>query len=829
MNRKINAPYRKANLQIPIVGFLAIIIVLFFSGCDQALEAHKRANEHLSQGRYEQAIAEFEQALAFCHQQSRKPCDLYEQSLADAKRRAGEHYFGLAQKAFAETDLGKAQQHITRAIEYAPQDAVFQQLRRRILEQMQVAEELRRQALALADGRQWDQAIETLQKALGQYRSLPNGTNDLNTIRQNAYEQYLTEARALLAGGDWDSAVAQANTALSYYSNGREAKQIIQQVANQRQALALIEAAKELLTQNQDPQSALNNLQQARQLYPSHPEVAALIVQAKQAVCDQKISAALQRQNQGDLHGALRQLRDCKRLLDSYGNIDALIGQIQVQIAESHIVKAVEFREQNLDGNALLHSLLALSYIPDHPQAGAELYAASLRLRERTEYALGYVGFQARPDTILTAQNLDSSVLVHLHAVKPPNAVIVDCMPFKTVLGRISINIADVSITDVRIQSDKPKDVDALLIGQVLDNHIEIQETTTYGKSRYQSGLQAVPNPDYTRLQNTVQEITRKLQEAQTQLTEARTSLRQSQSLTRTSRRNTTISQKEAMDTVTASQQKVTDLSNELTRSKASLAAIPPHHQNPVHSEHRYPIVHVTKTARLVCLLRFVHPDGAILLAEQITGLAIAEDDYVQPDPAHNVPADPLQMPSETTMIALALEDALSRIFALTDGFLWNHGNRFLSLMQQARNAAQQDLAIEHAVKYLFAQPVINPDSDRVVRFLTEIVNNYNGGETIDLKRMLRERCGVFLSPGALPADIRESANGLVISGFRRVELPPNLRCPCTLTMVEGIPIHSLDTLNAMMSQYGEGRHITLTVEHNGQYRLIDVNLVRAR
>ncbi|MBN1815929.1 MAG: hypothetical protein JW828_01125 [Sedimentisphaerales bacterium] len=826
MNRKTGA--FKASRQVACWTFLFITLSLFFTGCDQALEAHKRANEYLSHGRYEQAISEFEQALAFCRQQSRKPCDLYEQSLADAKRRAGEHYFGLAQKAFAETDLGQAQQHITRAIEYAPQDTLYQQLRRRILEQMQAAEELRRQGLALAANQQWDQAIATMQKALGQYRSLPNGMSDLNGIRQQAYNQYLTQARSSLAGGDWDGAVGQAGTALSYDPNGREAKQILQQVANQRQALVLIDAARELLAQNRDPQSALDNLQQARQLYPSHPEVGVLLVQAKQAVCDQKIAAALQLQNQGDFHGALRLFQECKRLLDGYGNVDALIGQMQAQIGESHIAQSIAFSRQNLDGNALLHCLLALCYVPDHPQAGTELYAASLRLRERTEFAFGYVGFQGRPDTILTAQTLDSSVLVHLQAIKPPNAVIVDCMPFKTVLGRISLNIAEVSITDIRVQSDKPKDVDALLIGQVLDNHIEIQESTTYGKSRYQSGMQAIPNPDYNRAENAVQEITRKLEEAQTRLQEARASLRQSQNLTRTSHRNTD-SQKEAAEAVAASQRKVTDLSSELARSRASLAGIPPHQQQPVHSEHRYPIRHVTKTARLSCLLRFVHPDGAILLAEQITGQAIAEDDYVQPDPAHHVSADPLQLPSETTMMTFAMEDALAQIYALTDGFLWNHGHRFLSLMQQARHAARQDLAVEHAVQYLFAQPVVNPETDGVVRFLTETIRNQNAGVAPDLPRMLRERCGVLLPPGALPADIRETPDGLVISDFRRVELPSHLRCPCRLTMVEGIPIRSLHTLNAMMSQYGEGRHVTLTVEHNGQHWLVDVNLVGAK
>jgi len=501
---------------------MGVLVLALAAGCDRALETYKQASMHLEQGSYEQAVAEFDQALALCRQQGNKPCDLYEARLAEAKGIAAEHFFGRAQTALAETDLGAAQQHLARALHYRPGDARYAALQTQILHEIAQAEDLRRRALELAHGQLWDQAIETLQRALARYRSMPSGQRDLNDIRHRAYQFFCTAAQAHLTEGDWDNAVAQAGRALTYEPNGRDAKAVIAQVGDYRQALDLIEEARAQLDSGAEPEATLSLLDRARRLYPSHPQVPGLLRRAREAVCDIRIGRAEALIDAARIHEALDLLESSQGLLPDYRDTAARIGQVRRALAEHFVDRARTMRQNDLHGNALLDGLLALSYRPDMPEAVAEVHAATVVLRQQTVFALGYVGFGAAPRHGPLAEAFDAALLVHLQTVRPPNVVLVDCMPFRRTLALIAGNIVEVQIADSRLDPSRPRDVDALLIGQVLAGDVDVHRTTEHATSTYVARVDKVPHPEHVAAARQVEELTAQLAAAERQLADAR-------------------------------------------------------------------------------------------------------------------------------------------------------------------------------------------------------------------------------------------------------------------------------------------------------------------
>lgn len=809
---------------------MGVLVLALAGGCDRALEAYKQASMHLEQGRYEQAVTEFDQALALCRRQGNKPCGLYEARLAEAKGVAAEHFFGQAQKAFAETDLGAAQQHLARAQHYRPGDARYDALQTQILSGIAQAEDLRRRALELANGQFWDQAIETLQRALARYRSMPSGQRDLSHIRHRAYQSFCTAAQTHLAEGDWDSAVAQAGRALTYEPNGRDAKAVIAQVGDYRQALDLIEEARARLDSGAETEATLSLLERARRLYPSHPQVPGLLRRAREAVCDIRIARAEALIDASRVHEALDLLESCHGLLPDYRDTAARIGQVRRALAEHFVDRARTMRQNNLHGNALLDGLLALSYVPDMPQAVAEVHAATVALRQQTVYALGYVGFGAAPRHGPLAEAFDAALLVHLQTVRPPNVVLIDCMPFRRTLALIAGSIVEVQIADPRLDPSRPRDVDALLIGQVLAGDVDVHRTTEYATSTYVAHVDKVPNPEHIAAAKQVEDLTAQLAAAERQLAEARGQAKGTRQQPLRIRKDQLAPVEPPGDSLAPIEAQIQRLTGLLKTARSRLASLPTHTEHRVEADHRYPVVHLVKTARVVCLVRLVDAaTGRILHTEQVGGEHAARDRFIQPDPAHGVAGDPLELPDDGALIAAAQDHALQRLYRLAEQFVWQASWRFLDPMRQAHSAGQTEQAVENAVRYLFAQPVRTPAAEEALTCLRDAVRQRNDGRVPKLEDLFRNRCGVLLAGGALPVDVQVREGRLWVTRFRGEPVPPGVRLPCDLITVQGIPVGSSETLNDILSHYGPGQHVTLVVERDGQRHAIGVALVENR
>ncbi len=714
-----------------------VLGVMLAAGCDKALETYKEGEELLAHGQYDLAVSRLDSAYQQCRQRKRD-CSMFAERLAHARRVAGEHYYSLAQTDFIATRLNDAARHIGKALEHVPTDGVYVNLRERIMEETLAVEGLRRRALELAGRQAWDEAIAAMQEAIARNRTMSGAQGELERIKRDAYNWHVAGARGLLEEGRWDEAVSEANRALYYYA-GSEAKGIVAEVANRREAVGLIEQAMAVERGGGDPQAVLDMLEKARRLYGSHPEIEALVLGAKQAVCDVKIAMAVQAIDADALHEALGFLHQSNRVLKDYGGASELIVKISQRIAQRQADAGDGFRLRQQYGNAALHYVTALGYRESFAQARTGLAEMMGVLRESVKYSIGYIGLDSSWQDRKAADGIEAGLLQHISKSRPANIVVKDASGLKAAIGRVNASIIEMDILDARLESSRPKDVDAFMMGQLLSRDFVAAESVTSGRSKFQSGTRMDANPEYHKAHVRAEKLFADHAAAVIELAAVRIKAnkmmdrREGESDSDYRRRRD-----DARKMITQAEKKAGALHAELEKARAHLANTPPHLAIPIISEYEYPIVRVSRTARVGVLLKMIDArTGAVLVAEKVEGSHTAEDIYIAPDPARNVPGDALELPADDYLMGKATEQVMGKLAGLCNSYFANHPRRFAAMMNQARSDGDEEGAVEYGMRYLITPGNGGGDRSNTIGYLRAVVAGRNEGNGPDLNGLL--------------------------------------------------------------------------------------------
>jgi tetratricopeptide (TPR) repeat protein len=241
---------------------LIVLALLLAAGCAHE-QAYKRGEKLSQEGQYERAVQELEAAVRLAEEKNNhKAAERYRGKLDEVKRQAGQFYYREAELRFGWADLGGAQGFIEKCIAYCPQEQTYHAFRQRVLQAIAQAEQLRGEALSLAEQQQWQAAVQRMKEALALHRTMPGGDADLQHIRERAYGYYLNRAQGKLSENDLENAEAEAQAALLYQEGGREAKAVLQAVKDRREAAGLIAHGRTLLEQGQ-AEDALRELERA--------------------------------------------------------------------------------------------------------------------------------------------------------------------------------------------------------------------------------------------------------------------------------------------------------------------------------------------------------------------------------------------------------------------------------------------------------------------------------------------------------------------------------------------------------------------------------------
>ena len=715
--------------RLAALGMAGLILGLLLVGCAHE-QAYKRGTKFSSQGQYDLAVAELEEAVALAEKAGKdKVVRKYRAKLAAVKKEAAWYHYNRAENLFAQTDLGEALTLAERCVTYDPAQQKYTAFRQRVRDAIAEAEQRRKQALTLADDGQWDAALQQMEQALQQYRSLPGGDGDRQQIRQRAYQHYLDRAEARLRENDLVGARTEARQALVYQANGREANAIVETVRNREEAAELIARGRALLAQSRN-QQALDLFEQAEELHPTHAELPTLLNQARRAVCDATIGRGKQAMEAGHYAAALQAFIESNDLLGGYGGVNALMADARARLGQGHVQQAERDVQNEQAGAVVAHALAALGYESDNAEARRLLGQALEQVRQRVRYTIAFLGFRAAPAQRATADSLTAVTLEYVTRTRPANVVLVERPDLQTVIeqGQTEVPIAI---------AEDPEAVDALLVGEVMESQIVTQtQQVGEGESTYQDGYRPEPNPDYVKAAAEADAALKDLEKARRQLEDAEARFARYEDARPEDGRAWRRRLQAEADIIKAREHLV-DAATRVHTTRIIVDGIPAELMVPNMVKHVFPIEEVTWTATVRCLVKMLDAvTGEVILAKQVDAQYAKSDRMVPVDPAHNVPEDPLELPDDRVLLEGAAQAAMDKLKPALNDILARHGLRFATALQQAEAAGQMEEALNNAIKYLFAYP----RGAEKTKAMLDYVHRYLGDEDslLDIRELLR-------------------------------------------------------------------------------------------
>ncbi|MHC4227287.1 MAG: tetratricopeptide repeat protein [Planctomycetota bacterium] len=805
-----------------LVGLSVLFLMLFLAGCAHE-QAYKRGARLSRQGQYDKAIEELEKAVALAEESGKyDAAQQYRQKLEEVKLEAGRFYYSKAEEQFAQADLGAARDFIERCIRYYPQDQTYREFRQRLNKAISDAGQLRAEALSLAEQKRWGAAVERIEEALQLYRTLPGGQADLRQIKERAYRYYLGRAQDRLRRNDLEGAEAEAQSALAYRDTGSEAKEVIQTVKDRHEAIRLVANGRRLLEQG-DCEEALRLLERADRLYSSHVELPGLLIRAKRAVCDRWLDQGRRAMDTGEYAGALRLFQKSRDLLNGYGGVSALLADARSHLAEVHLRASRNYLRDGMPGCGVLHAVAAMGYQPDSSEAGRQLRQCESQTRQEVRYTIALAGFRAPPRHRAVAGILESAALVHLTRMRPSNVAVVERVDLHSVLDELDLNTTNRFDSRFRTHAGRLHGVDALIMGQLFDSRVAVEGGFTgHGESVYQDGFRPEPNPDYLRAADEADAALNRLKRARARLAEAQARLARYEHA-HPDDAEAMARKRRARADVAEARQRLTNAATNLGIAQVRLAATPRDVMVPNMVTHQYPIETITKTAKVSCMLKMVDTaTGEVILAERVEGRHAQSDRVVQADPGRNVPGDPLELPDGQTMLDEAADSAIDRLRQSLTMACRRHGHRFVVQMRRAETAGDTVRAADNSIKYLFAHPVRHDHTDRMVNFLRKYLGEEDG--LVDIAELLRAHCHLLLEPAELPARLEERDGRVIIQRFYK-QPSEDVRCPCTLSSIDGRSVHSIAEAEALLDHYGADQEVSITVLSRGRHVTTDLQL----
>ena len=734
MNRR-ESSRRGARPWTPV----GLAIILLVAGCAHE-KAYKRGTRLSEQAQYERAVEELETAIRLAEEgDNHKAVRKYREKLEEVKEQAGRFYYREAEIRFKRADLGATQGLMERCVKYCPQEQTYASFHQRVLEAIAEAEQVRADALLLAEQRQWEAAVQRMNEALAMYRTMPGGAGDLQRIRDRAYRHYLDRAQERLGEDDLEGAETEARMALGYQDAGREAKAVIQTVSDRREAAQLIARGRTLLEQG-NADEALSALERAHRLHPGHAELPELLGAARRAVCDRWLEQGRREMAAGEVVAALRLFRKSDDLLRGYGNVDALLSEARSQLAEIHLDASRQFQQSDAAGGAVLHAVVAMGYEPENAEARRQLAQCAEQVRQEVGYTIALAGFRAGPPYESLASTLNATALEHLMRVRPANVMLVERTDLQATLDEQEPSASEGLDPRFRTLAGSLQGVNAMVVGEILDAKIATESRQTgYGESTYQDGYRPEPNPDYVRATARLDAALHELERARRRLAEAEARLARYR---RVDPRDTEemARKRKAQAAVDEANHRLANAAMDVGTARLRVAAIPPEVLMPNMVQYRYPIETFTRRTKVTLMLKMLDAaTGEVMMAERLEGQHAQSDRVISGDPQRNVPDDPLDFPADATLLEAAANTSVSKLKRVLGTACLKHGERFAAEMRRAEAAGDTTRALDCSIKYLFAYPTGHEDTNRMLGYLRAYLAEEDS--LVDIRGLLQTHC----------------------------------------------------------------------------------------
>lgn len=708
--------------------FAATSTLLFFGGC-AGNRQYKEGIKLLENSQYNIAVERLEEAVELASENKQyKDAEKYRLQLEIAKKKASEYYYNQARYYLDKTQLQRAKTNIDKALKYTPDNRIVSQLYDSINRKMENVITLRNQAVAMNGQQRYDDAVQVMQDVLRQWETIPDGKEDLETFRQNAFNYHLDAAMQYVKTNQLDSAQQQCDTAAIYNPDSNRIQPILQIIFDRRKSHTLVEAAKEKIP-NAQYAKALEDLTEAKRLFPEMDGLDDLITETKISICDINIAQGQNLLKNKDYAAALKCFYNSRKLLNGYGGIDGLIEQACGQLAEIHIEAAEEYEKKQLYGNAVLHSALAAGYRGNSKAIREAITRNSGVIKQKVAYTIGYDGFTGTPEQQDILKNIDADSLKYLLQVKPES-------------------ISIVNRTNIR-------DADAIISGKIIENKIIVTSTGKTATSDYIAGTKQIANPEYEKACRKVNSAiddaayARRLLENEIDRQRRRCPCYFEQN-NRAGRHDTPDNRQpcdcdESLGLRNA-RKRLERAETELWTEQAKRDNIPQLITVPLEMKYNYQVYTYTKTANIKCQIELKDArTGSLLLADTVSGKYEVSDKYIEDNAAKNVQGDPLNLPQEEQMYREAVEKLQNQINGNLKIATQKHSYGYYTEMNNQIAGDNTEAAIENAFMYLYSYPTGANANQNILSFIGKTLGVEK--DIVDISEVLSAHCGLLNSP----------------------------------------------------------------------------------
>ena len=680
-----------------------------------ARKAHKEGRELMDSRAYDEAVLQFRTA-ARLKPKSKK----YAASLRDATETATKSHLQSAGEAVASKDLVSAERHLVKLREYEPASQTYKAMLEDVRENIDRAVALQKQAQQLESQEKWKDAFAAITDALAIHRTLDGASSEREAYSESGYQHYVNLARNHLTDGAWDDATDCAKSALIFRPSAQPPGAVLARANDGKEAERLVLSATQQANDGQF-EKALTRFAKARVLYPELAGLDRKEREVRESFCQHVVHLAREELDAGDLAGTIRLYLQTEAILPSWPNARAPLAEARGMLASEIASSGRRFNRDNLQGAALVSSLMANAIVPGTVDDDS-LNALTKSLRERVSFRVRLSALQSESrESGLDLAELATCVLRCLSHSLPANARLLqkrdDTGPLREQDRHES------SDTEPRSQLDE-KDLTVRVAISSLD--LTTSKTPSRGTSRYQTGTRQVENPGYGMASLAYQTVKRNVGRMEADLaagertysTEANRGFLPGESAQMRSQNLAFL-----RNAIQQKRQRLASARQALAAEASRLASVPRTVSEAVYASHTYIAQEHTKKCVLEGRIQLLSGKTQDLVASIPLSVTVKESDtQVDGEPSYNVSPDPLELPTDAEMYERLSSAAQKQILELLPPRLATINRRLLAAAELAVKQGGTSTAVERYVDYLVACP---GSSDATSEAISKIAKSF--------------------------------------------------------------------------------------------------------
>jgi len=362
----------------------AVLAVTLLSSCAGNAQKDK-ADEFFAQGKYDNAVELYNQALAK---------DPHNKKLAGqlalAEQRAAAHHRYLGQVALGETRLLDARSEYRNALKYEPDSTDTRASLDSLNKLIDSINEEIASAKALAADKKWTEAMGKLTPLRKYSRDFPDVGPLYAGVVDGAYANAMKEGNDAYNSGDFPRALEAFQRAASLKPDERQAEAMLAATRNQVAADQICEQAAALLRAG-DWRAAVNKYGAALNVAPDNPKAVAGMKAAKGAGAKTLMSEADTLTAQGNLPAAIMKLDEAFALLPDYAGVAEARAKAKRAMADKMFADGGRYENAGHLASALVCYRMVKLLVPDYHNIEEKLAAGNKNIEDSAEYEAAVV------------------------------------------------------------------------------------------------------------------------------------------------------------------------------------------------------------------------------------------------------------------------------------------------------------------------------------------------------------------------------------------------------------------------------------------------------